>query len=188
MKIGENQFHLTGRNITDKEIIRQREEYERTHDFMTGYLNSVGWEKYCKDINQEKRADRKPQSIAIFYVDLAGVDDINTQSGHSAGDEYIVNTFHKITTECFRRNDIFIRIHSTDDELVVCLPNLNPEQLDIINLRLNAIRNGENPSARFYFGFAYATPDDDGNLNLKHTLDQADLQQEKDKKIRKGIK
>jgi diguanylate cyclase (GGDEF)-like protein len=185
-KMGNNQYHLTGRNITDKEIIRQQKEYERTHDSVTGYLNRIGAQKLFQEINQEKREKLKAKEITMFYIDLARVKEINNTQGHDAGDKYIIDTFDKIT-KCFRKNDIFIRINNTGDELIICLPNIDSEEFSVFNQRLNSLRQ-ENPSnLNFYFGSANGFPDSTGQFDFSNIINQADLKQKEDKITQKSI-
>lgn len=187
-KMGENQYHLTGRDITDKEIIRQRKYYEQTHEPMTGYLNSIGWVDFTSGINEEERDIYKPKKLTLFYIDLAGVKAINDSISHDAGDKYIIDSFHQIANKCFREEDIFARVNTGGDELVVCLPNFNPENIEMINHRLQSLRD-ENPSRLyFYFGSVNGTPNPNGSFDFPNLVLQADLLQRKDKENRKGIK
>jgi len=179
-KIGNNLFHLTGRDITDKEVIRQQRDYEMTHDPATGYLNAIGWKQFSEKINREKRADLKPKNVTVFYFDLAGVQDINNEWGHNAGDKYIVESFQQIAG-CFRKDDVLIRINTTGDELVIYLPDIDPQEADILTQRLNALRKKDPNRLNFYFGVTSGTPEPSGNFNFSDIINQADLQQKADK-------
>jgi len=184
-KIENGQYHLTGRNITNKEIIRQQKEKERTHDSLTGYLNSAGSEKLFKEINDEKRELLKPKNITLFYIDLARVREINNTINHEAGDKHIVETFKLIANTCFRENDIFIRIHNTGDELVVLLPNVDQENTNKIIDRLNSLRQ-INPEHRFYFGHATGTPGSSDKFDFSAIISEADNKQIVDKNLIKS--
>lgn len=82
------------------------------HDMDTGIRNRQFLDEFMGQVL------RKRQDATLCYLDLEGVEDINTTFGHKVGDAYIQN-FVEIVRKNFRSSDTFARIR--DDRFCLVL-------------------------------------------------------------------
>ncbi|MDK2899344.1 MAG: hypothetical protein PWQ10_531 [Patescibacteria group bacterium] len=87
-------------------------------------------ENFWIDFKNDHQLENKRNNIAIAFVDINGLKDINDTIGHEAGDEYL-RQVAKFLQDNFRDEDMVIHIHG-DEFLVVCE---NSEGIDEDGLR-----------------------------------------------------
>lgn len=100
-------------------------------DEMTGLYNRRGFLTLAEQ--QMKLARRTSHGLAIVFMDMDGLKNINDSFGHSAGDAAI-REISEILRNTFRESDILARIGG--DEFVALTPNTTLEPLEIVITRL----------------------------------------------------
>lgn len=153
-------------------------------DELTGLYNRRGFRTLAQQ--ELDLAERQNAKMAVFYIDMDGLKQINDQYGHNAGDQAIVDTA-ELLKETFRAADIIARIGG--DEFAI-FGTFSPEagSLSILKERLaDRIHSFNEKKARPYeiscsVGVAYIIPEGPGALD--EILSQADsaMYQEKLKK------
>ena len=201
-------YLLTGRNITDKEIIRHNRHRKETHDSMTKIFNRKGFTEIINIIQTEKRESSRINTLGVIYIDLDNVKKINDAQGHLAGDQYIIECFNEIA-KLFRagdheddlenclneQRDLLIRINDTGDELLILIPEATETVMSQLNLRLETFQTQNQEKYPFSFGLAnHQTPTGQSNIFSRHDdnlfsidqiIDSADTNMQKNKNSRK---
>jgi diguanylate cyclase (GGDEF)-like protein/PAS domain S-box-containing protein len=116
-------YDVTERNAEANELREARASLEMlaedlraaaTHDQLTGLLNRRGFISMAA--HALKVAARTAHSMALFFVDLNGMKDVNDRHGHEAGDLALRDTT-AVLRATFRESDLIARMGG--DEFVV---------------------------------------------------------------------
>jgi len=153
-------------------------------DELTGLFNRRGFRTLAQQ--ELDLAERQNAKMAVFYIDMDGLKQINDRNGHNAGDQAIVDTA-EILKETFRAGDIIARIGG-DEFAIFGAFSPEPGSLATMKQRLaERIRCFNEKKERPYdlscsVGVAYIIPEGPGALD--EILYQADssMYQEKLKK------
>jgi diguanylate cyclase (GGDEF)-like protein len=116
------------RDISDRKIMEERLRSTSITDMLTGVLNRRGF--FTLAHKQWKLADRSRKAMALLFIDLDGLKQINDDWGHRAGDLALIDTA-RILKESFRESDIIARIGG--DEFSVLITELaETDMMDVI--------------------------------------------------------
>ena len=124
------QNDVTGRVEAERALQQERDratsylariEQLAFHDSLTGLPNRRRLEERLEAELWESRASGC--SVALLFLDLDGFKSVNDLHGHSAGDELLVETAHRLRARC-RRGDLLARLGG--DEFLVVVPGLEP--------------------------------------------------------------
>jgi diguanylate cyclase (GGDEF)-like protein/PAS domain S-box-containing protein len=114
----EGELLLSLVDITSRHEAELRLESYATYDELTGaYNRRVGFDLLEKELF---RACREGQSLAIGFVDIDGLKDVNDNLGHEAGDRLIVVAAESIK-RVLRRGDLICRMGG--DEFLLVHPD-----------------------------------------------------------------
>jgi diguanylate cyclase (GGDEF)-like protein len=110
-----------------KLAIERDEAFKKTLiDPLTGLLTIKGFnQRLSGEIN---RAERDHKQIAIIFLDLNGLKQINDTFGHAAGDQRIIAAANLLTSS-FRPTDLIARRGNKADEFLVALEVEDLEQV-----------------------------------------------------------
>jgi diguanylate cyclase (GGDEF)-like protein len=123
------------RDITERNLLEEKLEYQATHDALTGLLNRVLlFDRIAHNIIQSTRY----QSIfGVFFFDIDGFKLINDKISHAAGDKLLQEITQRIKF-FISEQDTFARLGG--DEFVIVSGLLkNSEQLEMLANRILAI-------------------------------------------------
>ena len=96
---------------------QQRELVEQArHDSLTGLPNRRAFGERLRQAMA--RTQRRPQALAVLFVDLDGFKAINDRHGHATGDQILVEVARRLQT-CVRTTDTVCRL--AGDEFTVIL-------------------------------------------------------------------
>ncbi len=149
-------------------------KYYSQYDPLTSVYNRrTGINKIMKIIRETRHRN---SVIAIIFIDINGLKEVNDNLGHKYGDLLIKRTA-KIISDAVRNHDILFRYGG--DEFIICLKNV---QIDIVNIvwkRIMAKIDIENEFANNPFkislshGISLIYPDADVN-DIKPYISEAD--------------
>jgi diguanylate cyclase (GGDEF)-like protein/PAS domain S-box-containing protein len=121
-------FLVVSREITERRMYEEILKHMAYHDPLTGIPNSrLFKERLEQSLKEAKRYNRK---MAIIYMDLDKLKEINDTLGHDAGDE-LLKQFAKRVQGCIRESDTLAR--QGGDEFTLIMPEIQAEQ-DAANL------------------------------------------------------
>lgn len=153
--------------------LREREALVREMsltDELTGLNNRRGFELLAQQ--QLKVARRNRQTLALFFLDVDGLKQINDELGHATGDE-VLRAASRILTQTLRAPDVIARVGG--DELVVLALGVDRVTAELILGRLSDNLNAFNAVERAWklslsTGVAIA----DGDEELEAFMRRAD--------------
>ena len=158
------------RTADDAEQARGHAEKAAVHDPLTGLLNRKGLAMLAEPILESAR--RRGDAVYCVFVDVDGLNRVNTDHGERAGDEVLL-TVSDAMSRCTRATDALARWG--DDEFVVIGPGTGLPPLEI-ERRVRAVcRVGPSvdraaPQPRISAGGAVLEPWDEGDVEslLRH--------------------
>ncbi len=113
-------FLGTLEDVTERQRLEERLEYDATHDRLTGLGSRA---LLVEELNAALgRARRSGQGIALLFIDLDGFKRVNDMLGHAAGDELLVHVAERLRG-AVRDGDLCVRLGG--DEFVVCCPDMD---------------------------------------------------------------
>ncbi|MGC8528912.1 MAG: diguanylate cyclase domain-containing protein [Leptospirillia bacterium] len=113
---GSPRFLWTAVNVTERNRLQRRIEYEATHDSLTDLPNRRAMESYLEMAIARSR--RNGGSLVTGLIDLDDFKPVNDLYGHEAGDR-LLREFSKRVRRCLRESDFFCRLGG--DEFVIVL-------------------------------------------------------------------
>ena len=143
-------------------------------DTLTGLYNRRGFVTIAEE--QLKLAYRMGHSVALAFIDLDGMKQINDGLGHEAGDQALVHTAG-ILRSTFRASDIIARLGG--DEFIVLAIAARNGAVNRLNKRLRQAlaRHNEQqspPTLSFSVGFAHYNPLTSDRTSIENLMTQAD--------------
>ena len=101
-------------DITDKELIRKKIEFDAKHDYLTKLLNRLAFNDFIEKLPESENF----LEYTLLCIDLDKFKSVNDTFGHSVGDE-ILKSAAKRMTSCIRNNDLIFRLGG--DEFAIVL-------------------------------------------------------------------
>ncbi len=109
-------------DITARKALTERLRHEATHDPLTGLPNRLHLNRQL----EQALSARRPEPVAVLYLDLDGFKKVNDTQGHSAGDELLVQVADRIAASV-RASDVVARLGG--DEFAVLCPGVKDEEI-----------------------------------------------------------
>lgn len=110
---------LVCREITERKKSEQTIHHLAYHDTLTDLPNRRLFVQYLsKELNQAKRVGSK---LAVLFLDLDRLKDINDTWGHDVGDLILLEASKRLKS-CTRKHDMVARLGG--DEFTIVLPNI----------------------------------------------------------------
>jgi len=166
---------ITPRRQAEKEMkqLNAALKSESMTDTLTGLYNRRGYtvlSQHYLDL-----AHRRGKRVFVIYIDLDGLNKINDEGGHLAGDQALVRAAD-ILRETFRKSDILARIGG-DEFVIATLENgHNSAAIQMarlqINLKRHALENHYAPPISLSVGVARSNPR--GLSSIEELTRQAD--------------
>ncbi len=108
-----------GRDITDRKRLEAELAFQALHDPLTGLPNrSALLDRLARALRDQESADGY---LAVMFLDLDNLKDVNDSVGHDVGDELLVEVARQLRTAT-RPSDVVSRLGG--DEFVAVCPNL----------------------------------------------------------------
>ncbi|WP_183392812.1 GGDEF domain-containing protein [Kineococcus radiotolerans] len=118
-------------DITDREDLRRRLQYEASHDSLTGLWNRA---RFLEELDRAlPRGERHDQPVSVLYLDLDNFKAVNDRHGHAAGDR-LLQSFGDHLRDCVRPEDTAARLGG--DEFAVLCENTTAAQAAVVVERL----------------------------------------------------
>jgi len=130
-------------DISERKRLEKKLEELSVTDQLTGLQNRRGFMALAEQ--QLKVADRTRKGLALSFLDLDGLKQINDRLGHEAGDQAIVDAADTLR-KTFRGSDIISRLGG--DEFAVLALESSGAQPDSIIRRLRKNIDAHNASAK----------------------------------------
>ncbi|HSB64546.1 MAG TPA: sensor domain-containing diguanylate cyclase [Thermoanaerobaculia bacterium] len=109
-------------DVTDRRQGEERSRFQASHDPLTGLPNRLlFWDRLSLAMLQ---AQRHRERLAVMFLDLDHLKEINDGLGHSAGDDVLVKVAERLRS-CLRGNDTVARLGG--DEFLFLLPDVSKE-------------------------------------------------------------
>ncbi len=122
-----------GRDITELHEMQERLREASIRDSLTGLYNRRGFSVLADQAI--KAAQRNAQKLALFFIDLNGMKEINDRLGHEQGDQALIATA-EIMRLTFREMDALARLGG--DEFVALTAAVPPDIATVLGDRLSA--------------------------------------------------
>ncbi|MCA9835324.1 MAG: GGDEF domain-containing protein [Trueperaceae bacterium] len=111
-----NGLHVLAKTVAIKSKLAWEMTNLAHQDSLTGLPNRLALEDKLKEAFQDQ------QSLAVFFLDVDGLKNVNDTYGHKAGDSMIVTVANRLKT-LLRTHDFVCRV--SGDEFVIICPNLS---------------------------------------------------------------
>jgi diguanylate cyclase (GGDEF)-like protein len=176
-----------GRDVTHEHELQERLAEASIRDSLTGLHNRRGFHVLAGQAI--KAAQRDQHRLALFFVDLNGMKQINDRLGHEAGDQALIATAD-ILRRTFREVDVVARLGG--DEFVV-LTTAVPEGIETLlgeRLQTNvAAHTREDPTRpwRVSVSIGVSFYDPAAPQTVDQLLAEADRQMYERKRARKSL-
>lgn len=131
---GKQYVVVIARDITERKRYEEQIRYQAYHDALTGLPNRrLFLDRLTMALAQ---AHRQRQLVAVMFLDLDNLKQVNDNLGHDIGDLLLVAVAKRLTG-CVRRGDTVARMGG--DEFLLVLPQLqNQEDANCIAVKLLA--------------------------------------------------
>jgi len=117
-------FSAIARDITDAKQMQDELTRQATHDALTGLPNRVLFLRKLAEALERSRTLKR--GVAVLFVDLDKLKDVNDNIGHGVGDQ-LLNMIAKRLVAATRPSDLVARIGG--DEFVVLCDGLSDEHI-----------------------------------------------------------
>ena len=107
----------SNRDITVRKLLEEKLQLRATTDDLTGVANRREFLRLAQ--GELKRAVRHQESIAIVFVDVDCLKDVNDGYGHAVGDRALISVV-SVCKKCIREIDVLARVGG--DEFALMLP------------------------------------------------------------------
>ena len=115
--------HLaTTRDVTQSRQLAEKLSYQASHDMLTGLINRHEFERRLE--NALNHAEDDKETHAVFFIDLDQFKLVNDTSGHTAGDQLLIQ-LGNIMREQVRQHDSVARLGG--DEFAILLQYCSPD-------------------------------------------------------------
>ena len=143
-------------------------------DFLTGLYNREA----CEQLVTEYLSTKNSSTYCAFVIiDIDHFKEINDSFGHKIGDD-LLKEFSKILKESFSNQDIICRLGG--DEFVVFMKDINEENLQIVNEKLQQISTLMDKEVR-YNGFSKKISLSIGSIITKRSIEFNNMYKQSDK-------
>jgi diguanylate cyclase (GGDEF)-like protein len=157
-------------------------EHEATHDPLTELYNR----KAIHDILQRSMilAQRRQSPLALGYLDIDGLKQVNDKTGHEAGDQMIRSAAHAIRT-IIRNSDSAARIGG--DEFLIIFPDCDAPNASIVleRIKLHFADQGLKKNDRKWWISVGCTELLAVGDSIDHMIERADKKMYEDKHLSK---
>ncbi|MGN6703998.1 MAG: diguanylate cyclase domain-containing protein, partial [Burkholderiaceae bacterium] len=121
--------------VQERRLAEQRAYELATRDVLTGLLNRRA---LMEELNQAVRdANRRPDTVALLFMDLNGFKAVNDTLGHDVGDQLLIQVARRIGS-CLREADIVARLGG--DEFVVLVKAVGVDMAEHLEPVVEKIR------------------------------------------------
>jgi diguanylate cyclase (GGDEF)-like protein len=126
----------THEDVTEEKLAEQRISYTAYVDELTGLPNR---KVFCQQLEQELKRVQRGERLAVLYLDLDYLKQVNETLGHPAGDKLLTNVADRLRG-CVRDIDLVARL--SGDEFAIILKLLDqPSDAAALAVRIrDAIR------------------------------------------------
>lgn len=155
-------------DVTDARRLREQLQHAAVRDPLTGLLNRRGFAERGREILAA--ADRHQRPVALLFLDVDRLKQVNDQGGHAAGDRLLVEVAQGLRQR-FRQEDQIARWGG--DEFCVLLDDTDQQAMDAIVAEWTEHESGPSDgSARVSVGHAVRSPG--SHADLEQLIDEAD--------------
>jgi diguanylate cyclase (GGDEF)-like protein/PAS domain S-box-containing protein len=118
------------RDVTRRHELEERLASLASHDPLTNMLNRRA---FYDEVERMVAQRRLPEKIALMFLDVDGLKQINDRFGHRAGDSYLIE-IAEVLRRNIRRADIAGRLGG--DEFALLLPNTSVKEANVVARRI----------------------------------------------------
>jgi diguanylate cyclase (GGDEF)-like protein/PAS domain S-box-containing protein len=139
-ELNDNKFAITTiRDISDRKIIEKKINRQANYNFLTDTPNRfLSMEKLSQFIID---ANREQTKVALLFIDLDNLKNINDSLGHTAGDQVLILAANKFSS-CLREGDIIGRLGG--DEFIIVMKDFE-SSVNIANVAKKLIEEFNQP-------------------------------------------
>ncbi|HET9443426.1 MAG TPA: EAL domain-containing protein, partial [Acidimicrobiales bacterium] len=165
---------LTIRDVSERKAFERRLTEQAFHDALTGLANRSLFSNRLE--HALGRRHRRPDAVAVIFIDLDDFKTVNDSLGHAAGDALLVEVAQRLTT-VLRPGDTTARLGG--DEFAVMIDEIDDPTIPVSvaervleQLRSPFLLDGKEVDVSASLGIAVAT---DGATTAEDLLRNADI-------------
>ena len=123
--------NIVFRDVTEMRKLADELSYQATHDPLTGLINRREFERRLK--KSIYNAHNDGHKYVLCFLDLDQFKLINDTAGHAAGDEFLKQIAHQLSTK-LRKSDVLARLGG--DEFTILLDNCTLKTAESISTKI----------------------------------------------------